>query len=62
MAGILYAIGRFCVRRRFFVLAAWLVVAVALVAVSHQMGDNTNDNLTLPGTGSFATSFPSAAA
>ena len=33
-------------------LAVWLVVAVALVAISHRMGDNTNDNLTLPGTGS----------
>ena len=52
MAGILYAVGRFCVRRRFFVLAVWLVVAVALVAVSHRTGDNTNDNLSLPGTGS----------
>ena len=52
MAGILYAVGRFCVRRRFVVLAVWLVVAVALVAVSHRTGDNTNDNLSLPGTDS----------
>ena len=52
MTGILYSVGRFCVRRRFVVLGVWLVVAVVLVAVSHRMGDNTNDNLTLPGTGS----------
>ena len=34
------------------VVGVWLVVTVALVAVSHQMGDNTNDNLSLPGTNS----------
>ncbi len=33
------------------VLAVWLVAAVVLVAVSQQLGDNTNDNLSLPGTG-----------
>ena len=45
MTGVLYGVARFCVRRKFIVLAVWLVVAVALVAISHQMGDNTNDNL-----------------
>jgi RND superfamily putative drug exporter len=34
------------------VLAVWLVVTIALVAVSHRLGDNTNDNLSLPGTDS----------
>jgi putative drug exporter of the RND superfamily len=34
------------------VVGVWLVVTVALVAVSHQLGDNTNDNLSLPGTDS----------
>ncbi len=52
MTGLLYAIGRFCMRRRLVVLGVWVVVAVALVVVSHEMGDNTNDNLSLPGTGS----------
>jgi len=52
MTGVLYGVARFCVRRKFIVLAVWLVVAVALVAISHQMGDNTNDNLSLPGTNS----------
>ncbi|MFL5859915.1 MAG: MMPL family transporter [Solirubrobacteraceae bacterium] len=28
------------------------MIAIGLVAVSHQMGDNTNNNLSLPGTGS----------
>src|SRR3984885_3177009 len=52
MTGVLYRIAQFCVRRKFVVLAVWLVAAVALVAISHRMGDNTNDNLSLPGTNS----------
>src|ERR1700677_1785184 len=67
MTGVLYAIAQFCVRRKFIVLAVWLVVAVALVAISHRMGDNTNDNLSLPGTNSqhatdiLKASFPTQA-
>ena len=34
------------------VVGVWLVLAVALVVVSQQLGDNTNDNLSLPGTDS----------
>ena len=52
MTGILYGVARFCVARRAVVLIFWLVLTIALVAVSHQMGDNTNDNLSLPGTDS----------
>src|SRR5690242_752742 len=64
MTGALYGLARFCVRHRFWILTVWLVVAVALVGVSHRLGDNTNDSLTLPGTGSqhatdaLAKSFP----
>ena len=64
MTGALYGLARFCARHRFMVLTVWLAVAVALVGVSHRLGDNTNDNLTLPGTGSqhatdtLAKSFP----
>ncbi|HEY2657082.1 MAG TPA: MMPL family transporter, partial [Solirubrobacteraceae bacterium] len=67
MTGVLYGVARFCVRRRFVVLGVWLVVAIVLVAVSQRMGDNTNDNLSLPGTGSqlatnaLSTSFPDQA-
>jgi putative drug exporter of the RND superfamily len=50
----LYALARFCVRRKLVVLALWFVVTVVLVVVSHQLGDNTNDNLSLPGTDSHA--------
>src|SRR5215469_1776898 len=52
MTGVLYRLARFSVRHRFAVLAAWILLAVALVGVSHQLGDNTNDNATLPGTNS----------
>jgi RND superfamily putative drug exporter len=52
MTKVLYSLGRFSVRRRFAVLGVWLVVAVALVVISHQTGDTTNNNLSLPGTGS----------
>jgi putative drug exporter of the RND superfamily len=65
MTGGLYRLARFCARHHFWILAVWL--AVALVGVSHRLGDNTNDNLTLPGTGSrnatdaLAKSFPDQA-
>jgi putative drug exporter of the RND superfamily len=52
VAGALHGLARFSVRRRFFVLVAWFVVTVVLVVVSHRLGDNTNDNLSLPGTDS----------
>ena len=67
MTGALYGLARFCARHRFVVLTVWLAVAVALVGVSHQLGDHTNDNLTLPGTGSqnatdtLSKSFPDQA-
>jgi putative drug exporter of the RND superfamily len=52
MTAVLYGVARFCVRRRFWVLAVWLLVTVALVAFSQRLGDNTSDNLKLPGTDS----------
>ena len=52
MTGVLYRLARFCVRHRFAVLAVWILMTVALVAVSHSLGDHTNDNVTLPGTNS----------
>ena len=67
MTGVLYRIAQFCVRRRFAVVLVWVVVAVVLVGVSHQLGENTNDNLSLPGTNSqratdlLAKSFPTQA-
>ena len=52
MTAPLYAIGRFCSRHHYPTIAAWLVVAVVLVVAGQASGDKTNDNLTLPGTGS----------
>ncbi len=52
MTGPLYAIGRFCSRHHYPTIAVWLIAAVALVLAGQASGDKTNDNLTLPGTGS----------
>ncbi len=52
MTGVLYGLAKFCVRHRFVTIAVWLLVTIALVAVSHSLGENTNDNLSLPGTDS----------
>ncbi len=67
MTGVLYAVAKFCVRRRFVVLGVWLVATIALVAVSHRLGENTSEDLSLPGTDSqratdtLARSFPDQA-
>ena len=67
MTGALYSLARFCARRRYLVLSAWLIATVVLVGVSHQLGSSTSDNLTLPGTGSqqatdtLSKSFPDQA-
>ncbi|MBS1893205.1 MAG: MMPL family transporter [Actinobacteria bacterium] len=52
MTGPLYAIGRWCSRHHWPVIAAWVVLAIALVAISSAAGSKTSENLTLPGTGS----------
>src|SRR5438270_11789177 len=52
ITGVLYRLATLCVRRRWIVFGVWLVAGIALVAVSHRLGDNTNDNLSLPGTDS----------
>ena len=52
MTAPLYAIGRFCSRHHYPTIAVWLVIAVVLVIAGQASGDKTNDNLTLPGTGS----------
>jgi putative drug exporter of the RND superfamily len=52
VTGPLYAIGRFCARHHYPTLALWLLAAVVLVVAGKASGEKTNDNLTLPGTGS----------
>ncbi len=52
MAGPLYWLGRKCIRWRYAVLVAWVVIVAALVVFAKHVGSETNDNLTLPGSGS----------
>ncbi len=52
MTGPLYAIGRFCSRHHWPVIAIWLVLATALVLIGQAGGSKTSENLTLPGSGS----------
>ncbi|HEX2391943.1 MAG TPA: MMPL family transporter [Solirubrobacterales bacterium] len=52
MTGPLYAIGRFCSRHHYPVIGLWVVLAIALIAISHASGSKTSENLTLPGTDS----------
>jgi putative drug exporter of the RND superfamily len=64
---MLYSLARFCVAKRWLVAGAWLILTIALILVSHRLGDNTNDNLSLPGTDSehatnvLTKSFPATA-
>src|SRR5918996_327715 len=67
MTGLLYRLGRLCVRRRWIVVFVWLAVFVALALSARALGPEVNDNLTLPGTDSQAATdlleqrFPSQA-
>ncbi len=67
MTGVLYRLARTCVRYRVVVVVAWLLAAIALVLVSHRLGENTSEDLSLPGTDSqraadtLAKSFPDQA-
>jgi len=50
MTGALYRLAQFCIRRRFVVIAVWVAATIAVVAVSQQLGNKTNDSSSLPGT------------
>ncbi len=52
MSRALYGLGAFCVRRRWPVFAAWILVAIVSVVVTQSVGKQTSDNVTLPGSGS----------
>ena len=54
MTPLLYRLGQFCARRSVLVLAVWVVIAASVVIVAKTVGQETNDNLTLPGTDSQA--------
>jgi RND superfamily putative drug exporter len=65
--GFLERLGRFCARRHWYVILAWLVVVVGTVAANFVGGGDTSNNFELPGTESQAASdildaqFPDAA-
>ena len=52
MTGPLYAIGRFCSRHHWPVIALWVFLAIGLLALGQAAGSKTSENLTLPGTDS----------
>ncbi len=52
MTGALYRLAQFCIRQRFIVIGAWVAATIALVVVSQQLGNDTNDSSSLPGTNS----------
>lgn len=54
MTPLLYRLGRFCAQHSVLVLAVWVVIAASVVIVAKTVGQETNDNLTLPGTDSQA--------
>ena len=49
MSTALYRLGRFAVRRRWVVLAAWLVVVVALFGFCRATGGELEDSFEIPG-------------
>jgi RND superfamily putative drug exporter len=52
VSAALYSLGRFCVRHRYPVVAAWIALMVATAVIANAVGKQTSNNLTLPGTGS----------
>ncbi len=56
MTPLLYRLGHFCARRSVLVLVVWVAIALAVVGVARGVGQETNDNVSLPGTDSQAAS------
>ena len=54
MTGPLYRLGGFCAHKRWMVLGVWLVLLLGLGGFAKGVGQEVNDNLTLPGTDSQA--------
>ena len=67
MTGVLYGLARGCVRHKLLVVGVWLLAAIALIVVSHRLGETTSEDLSLPGTDSqraadtLSKSFPDQA-
>jgi putative drug exporter of the RND superfamily len=52
MTGPLYRLGRFCARRWPVVIVAWVFIFIGIAFWAGSVGQEVNDNLTLPGTDS----------
>src|SRR6478735_1993741 len=52
MARLLHALGRFCARHGFVVIGVWVLLAVGVGLAVSSVGAQTNNDLSLPGTGS----------
>jgi RND superfamily putative drug exporter len=50
MSTYLYRLAQWAMRRRRWVLAAWLVIAVGAIVIATASGGKTNDSFTIPGT------------
>jgi putative drug exporter of the RND superfamily len=50
MSSILYRLGRWCFKRRRYVLAAWLIVIAVLAVVAVNVKQPTSDSIAIPGT------------
>jgi RND superfamily putative drug exporter len=50
MSTFLYRLARFAYRKRWLVLAAWLVLAIGAIVLATASGGKTNDSFTIPGT------------
>jgi len=49
MSTSLYRLGRFAVRRRWFVLGAWVLAVVAMSVAGRAVGGELKDQFTVPG-------------
>ena len=52
MAGLMEGVGRLCARFAWWVIAAWVLLAVILGAAVNLFGAQTDNDLSLPGTDS----------
>jgi putative drug exporter of the RND superfamily len=52
VSGLLHRLGGFSARNAKIVVPVWIVATIALVLIANTAGRETNDDLTLPGTGS----------
>jgi uncharacterized membrane protein YdfJ with MMPL/SSD domain len=52
MGKVLFVLGGFCGRRPLLVIGVWVLVVMAVVGAVRVLGDQTSNNLDLPGTGS----------